>query len=217
MTEKNVLVPPVRKLLDVNRVKDAPYNPNRTRLSRHALRPLVESMSRYGQLYPVLVDGNNVLIEGHRRTAAARELGWETIEAIVVDGHDREAVFVSVNESQRKMTGNESLFVFLANPRAVTGKQEKKFREMLEVLGKELTQEVVQQGYSWSIFDRAKRVCRYVSKDDAQYVQKVTQWLLHVVPVMAAQNAIRTGYSPAKMREAIAHGKGLPNSLSSTL
>jgi len=49
------------------------------------LGSLVNSMKRYGQLSPVVVNRNYVLISGQRRLEAARKLGWSTIKAIVLD------------------------------------------------------------------------------------------------------------------------------------
>jgi ParB family chromosome partitioning protein len=49
------------------------------------LKPLMESMRLHGQLNPVTLSRENELIAGHRRTLAARELGWKFIEAHIVD------------------------------------------------------------------------------------------------------------------------------------
>jgi ParB family chromosome partitioning protein len=46
---------------------------------------LAESMRRYGQISPVLVGKNNVLIAGERRLRAARLLGWRTINAVIAE------------------------------------------------------------------------------------------------------------------------------------
>jgi ParB-like chromosome segregation protein Spo0J len=50
------------------------------------LDSLAESMRDIGQLQPILVTPELRLIAGERRLAAARELGWTSIEAKVVDG-----------------------------------------------------------------------------------------------------------------------------------
>jgi ParB family chromosome partitioning protein len=46
---------------------------------------LAESMRRYGQISPVFVGKNNVLIAGERRLEAARLLGWRTINAVIAE------------------------------------------------------------------------------------------------------------------------------------
>jgi ParB family chromosome partitioning protein len=49
---------------------------------------LAESLARIGQLNPVTVSQRNELIAGHRRVMAAQKLGWQYVEANVVDMTD---------------------------------------------------------------------------------------------------------------------------------
>jgi ParB family chromosome partitioning protein len=49
---------------------------------------LAESMKRYGQMSPIVLNSRNQLIAGGRRLEAARHLGWRTINAVVVDVSD---------------------------------------------------------------------------------------------------------------------------------
>jgi len=46
---------------------------------------LADSMKRFGQISPILITKNNVLIAGGRRLEAARSLGWSTINAVVAE------------------------------------------------------------------------------------------------------------------------------------
>jgi ParB family chromosome partitioning protein len=46
---------------------------------------LADSMKRYGQMNPIVLNNRNQLIAGCRRLEAARYLGWRTINAVVVD------------------------------------------------------------------------------------------------------------------------------------
>jgi ParB family chromosome partitioning protein len=46
---------------------------------------LAESMKRYGQISPIMITKNNILIVGGRRLEAAKYLGWKTINAVVAD------------------------------------------------------------------------------------------------------------------------------------
>ncbi|MDR2629322.1 MAG: ParB N-terminal domain-containing protein [Spirochaetaceae bacterium] len=46
---------------------------------------LADSMKRFGQICPIVLTNNNVLISGGRRLAAARTLGWRTINAVIAN------------------------------------------------------------------------------------------------------------------------------------
>ena len=49
------------------------------------LSPLMESLRDHGLMNPVVVNRKHELIAGHRRLESARRLGWEHIEATVMD------------------------------------------------------------------------------------------------------------------------------------
>lgn len=62
--------------------------PDRVRKDLGDLQSLMESLQRCGQLNPITVTREMVLIAGHRRFEAASRLGWRMIDATVVDGID---------------------------------------------------------------------------------------------------------------------------------
>lgn len=49
---------------------------------------LAESLSRFGQLHPIVITRKKVLVSGRRRLEAARSLGWTTIDAITIASRD---------------------------------------------------------------------------------------------------------------------------------
>lgn len=72
---------------------------------RRTLRPtasLETSMSRVGQMYPILVNirpGTPTLIAGHHRLVAARNLGWESIDVSVKDASPDEAALMEIDDN----------------------------------------------------------------------------------------------------------------------
>ena len=46
---------------------------------------LAESMKRFGQISPIVISSDNVLIAGGRRLEAARSLGWSNINAVIAE------------------------------------------------------------------------------------------------------------------------------------
>ena len=62
-------------------------------------------MKTYGLLQPVVVrplEGGYVLLAGHRRVAAARSLGWESIPAIVRPATDDEAYLLTIVDNLQR-------------------------------------------------------------------------------------------------------------------
>ena len=46
---------------------------------------LAESMKRFGQISPIVISSDKVLIAGGRRLEAARSLGWSSINAVIAE------------------------------------------------------------------------------------------------------------------------------------
>lgn len=49
------------------------------------LEPLKDSLRRYGLLNPVTIDSQYNLIAGERRLAAAKAIGWISINAVIIN------------------------------------------------------------------------------------------------------------------------------------
>lgn len=59
------------------------------------LAPLKESMQRFGLLHPIVIDSEFNLVAGFRRLNAARQLGWDVIDARMVELDGQEAHLVA--------------------------------------------------------------------------------------------------------------------------
>ena len=72
---------------------------------------LVESLRKYGQLTPIIINRKNELLAGERRLEAAKRLNWQTINAIIVDKNsDLEKLEIELEENiQRKKLSKEEL------------------------------------------------------------------------------------------------------------
>jgi ParB family chromosome partitioning protein len=71
---------------------------------------LMESFKRYGQISPIIINKQNVLVAGGRRLEAARSLGWRTVNAIICDAADTLALLeleVEENIQRRDFTQEE--------------------------------------------------------------------------------------------------------------
>ncbi len=83
----------------------------RIRKSVGDLSSLMESMRKYGLLQPIVIDSENTLLAGYRRLEAARQLGWKTIPAVVVNRTENlDRVEIELEENvQRKDFSLEEL------------------------------------------------------------------------------------------------------------
>jgi hypothetical protein len=191
------VVPVQSKVVAVATIKGASYNPpNRT--ADALLVDLKESMKKVGLLYPILIDENSVIIDGHRRVAVAKLLGWATIEARVVQG-DRDEIYATVNVSSRKMTGNDALCVWLQNPKAVSVRQAKRFQGMHDAIGRPLCVRIANNGSGYSLYDIARQIANYCGNSETPNICATVKWLLEI-PRMTfeARTAMRMG-QPGKI------------------
>ena len=53
------------------------------------LETLKDSLRRYGLLSPITINTRNELVAGQRRLESAKQLGWTTITANVVDAENK--------------------------------------------------------------------------------------------------------------------------------
>jgi ParB family chromosome partitioning protein len=78
--------------------------PPRVRNRKIDVDDLVESMSEFGQLQPILINQDYELIAGYRRYKAAKKLGWQTIDVKIIDVKDKKKrVLIELEENQARM------------------------------------------------------------------------------------------------------------------
>jgi hypothetical protein len=61
------------------------------RNNENAINAVYESIKTYGYQSPIVVDSKNVIIAGHTRYAALKDLGYEEIDVVVADMPDAKA------------------------------------------------------------------------------------------------------------------------------
>ena len=69
-----------------------PYKKNAKRHSQEQIDNVAASISAFGFVQPVVVDKDNVIVIGHSRTLAAKQLGLEKIPVVTVDSLSEEEV-----------------------------------------------------------------------------------------------------------------------------
>lgn len=87
----------------------------RVRKKTGDLSQLADSMEKYGQMHPIIVNKKMELISGFRRVQCAKSLNWKTIFAIVVDvNSEAEKLAMELEENLRRkdFTEDEKLEAF---------------------------------------------------------------------------------------------------------
>ena len=79
----------VLKKLKISQIK--PYSLNARDNNKFAVQAVMDSIVRYGYTNPILVDENNVIIAGHTRYLALKELGFDEVEVIVSSMNEEQA------------------------------------------------------------------------------------------------------------------------------
>ena len=60
----------------------------RIRKEMKDIEALADSLKRYGQISPIVINKKNILIAGGRRLEAAKYLGWRTINVIISESNN---------------------------------------------------------------------------------------------------------------------------------
>lgn len=68
-----------------------PYERN-PRVNEGAVNSVAESIKNFGFKVPIVIDSNNVIIAGHTRLKAAKQLGMDTVPCIVADDLNEEQI-----------------------------------------------------------------------------------------------------------------------------
>lgn len=80
----------------------------RVRKNTGDLSQLADSMEKYGQMHPVIVNKKMELISGYRRLQCARQLNWKTVFAIVVDASsETDKLTLELEENLRRKDFSE--------------------------------------------------------------------------------------------------------------
>ena len=73
------------------------------------IESLADSFKCYGQITPIIINKKNVLIAGGRRLEAAKLLGWQSINAEIVDRTgELEQLELEVEENKYRKDFNEA-------------------------------------------------------------------------------------------------------------
>ena len=81
------------------KINDVVISSRKRKLNEDKVKELAESMNLLGQLEPITITKDNVLIAGWHRIEAAKSLGWDEIKAECFDGDEIECELVEIDEN----------------------------------------------------------------------------------------------------------------------
>lgn len=191
------------KRVKISSLHKAAFNP-KTR--QRDINTLMGSIERVGLLYPILVNKTLDVIDGHRRLSACEKLGWETIPVLCVEGEQSE-LFSEVSTSNRQLRGNETLHVYLKEPRAIGVRARGKIESCENVVGRETVRALATGGFSMATWDVARRICKEADQETPAQQKRVMHWLIKHRCAGTVEKAIRAGVDVGKIMQAVARNK----------
>jgi hypothetical protein len=187
------------KKVKIASLKRAKFNPSSRQRN---VSTLTESIEKIGLLYPILVDKGNNVIDGHRRLSACEELEWDSVPVLVVEG-DQAELFGAIGQSVRPLYGNETLHVYLKEPRAIGTRVRARIQSAEEVVGRKAIRDLAAGGLSISTWDVARRICRLSDQETPDMQKKVLNWLVKHKISGLVERALRGGADVAEIISAV--------------
>lgn len=194
-----------KKVTDVPiaKLKLAKFNP----ATRQAdIKSLMASIEKVGLLVPITITKDFEVADGHRRIAAFKKLKYKEIPAIVAAGALAE-LFAEINGSSKRLTGNETLQVYLQEPNAISERARHRLKEMEEVIGRSMVERMAHNNFTLGTWQTAKRIADEADINSETMLLKILRWLMRYRCARTAQRALQFGTPPNKIIAAVNRNK----------
>jgi hypothetical protein len=186
------------------------FNPA-LRTTNGAMRGLVEQVRRYGRvLVPIILTKDNRLIDGHRRVAAAKELGIECVPCIFIDGDPRQ-LFSALNNSSsnRALKPTEWMDFYLQGGDVPSKDLVSKISGLEKLVGRRGLRELADRGISPSIYQWVVLVSNYCDDTSHKFMTSLLWWMINHRMSYTARKAVESGTPPQMIFDAIQSDKPL--------
>ena len=176
-------------------------NPSIRTQKNPAWKQLRHSIKNNGMYTPILVAGNNVVIDGNRRLSVARDLGEKYIQCVRLNStshKDFDDIFVRCHEDTMAISACQQL------ERYLKGAKVSKFLETVigvleKVGGKRLLKRIVNLNKSpFSYYIGLSMYSKYTGKKDIATMKQVMYWMMNVGSAYKLKSLIGD-YIPVKM------------------
>tara|TARA_R100001594_G_scaffold89766_3_gene124204 strand:- start:3756 stop:4529 length:774 start_codon:yes stop_codon:yes gene_type:complete len=132
----------------VNELSGSRLNPT-IRTTKQSLKSLKTNLVTKGQLEPITIEARNngimKIINGHRRTACFKQLGWEFIDAIILENNhsDYDETFTALHSSSLKITTVQECERWLKGAKSISSNARGKILQLQGQLGKTVARSVI--------------------------------------------------------------------------
>lgn len=166
VSDRKILIVPIAT------ITHTPYNPSNRTQEGVKLRRLIEAIRERGLVYPICITADRNVIDGNRRLAACRALGYETIECIVSD-LDRDEAFTVVNTTAAPIGGKGWLEIGRGGG-YLPAKEQAQFYELRKLIGDYGIDLMIRQNLGLNILPLCKSVVALCTKATLQQCLMVT-------------------------------------------
>jgi hypothetical protein len=190
--------------LNVNEIVAAPFNPA-SRTEKRALTKLRREIEAAGGIIvPLVISGDNVLADGHRRLAIAKELGMETVPVVrhtmpVAD------LWRTLNGATRPVTAKTWMeAVHDGMPlESVPDAQQRLIGDLIRIVGRRAFDALSDKSRSPHILSQARMVGRHCGDLGDRFLKKVILWFEAHEMQLAARKAVDAECPPEVLIAAI--------------
>ena len=178
-----------------------------SRYTDAALKELRDAIEARGALlYPILVDEDMIILDGHRRWLCCKALGYQKIPVCILARAEATDVFAEVNRTTRRTSALEWLHGYLEGARVGSLSTRSDIRSLEQLMGHDYLAAMYQAGLSPSGWDSASYVATYLGVDkeeDRDSMRRIVDWVIMGRRQAVVKAAIRGGVSPRRLWAAI--------------
>jgi hypothetical protein len=187
------------------KIKDLKTNPlqpeNRT--TNTNLFSLRKSIKEDGQLTPILIDKNFVICDGHRRVNSLKQLGVESVKAIVYNGEISNLkeidVWLRTNANTKPITNANFLQAFLKGAE-IPANRLKPILWVVEKCGQKFLKELSKRNVSATYPRRFWKTAESIGYSDPERFKRFILWILDNHQTFVLRACEKNTYNKATLK-----------------
>mgnify|MGYP001617035417 CR=1 FL=1 len=117
------------------------------------------------------------------------------------------SLYGHINGQSKKLTGNETLNVYIVEPLAIALITRRRMEEAEEMIGRPLMERMASEGLSMRTYICARRLAEMADQATPEVVRKILKWMLHYGMTGVLQKAINAGTPPGLLMAAVNRNK----------